>query len=155
MREEGYGGIVTVLCGHCREAIRVVKPLPDAPLRYESSEMIAAEVWFSPPKNRGGVRFQNDDGDWEEARVTIYDSCDRCAAKAMGLIDQFYSNEREDAQPSQDHGRVDQRGDDLGCTCAVQQENQNEHDEEQHGQNHAGKGCTHGFDATPGEGVIG
>lgn len=96
MREEGYAGIITVVCGHCREVIRVIKPVNANPMVYESADMTASEVWFSPPKNRGGVRFQNDDGDWEEARVTIYDSCDRCAATAMGLIDQFYSAGEDD-----------------------------------------------------------
>lgn len=62
---------------------------------YPGEHLAAQEVWFSPPGNRSGVSWTDEDGQLNESRVRIFDSCNRCAARAMELIEGFYTPEGE------------------------------------------------------------
>jgi len=93
---------LVILCDRCGEEIAQVQQAEDARMGtgYPGPELTQAEVWFSPPGNRGGIRWQDDNGDWNDTRTHIYDSCNKCAAGAMNLISAYY--ERMDQMETND-----------------------------------------------------
>lgn len=79
-----------LICDRCGVIIDPMVTVDDDG-HLDRERTVAAEVWFSPPGGRGGVRWESE-GELFEKRVTIYDSCNKCAAEAMDLIDEFYNH---------------------------------------------------------------
>lgn len=87
---------VLVCCDRCGKEVAVVNP-DESRLGFPTAEIAQAEVWLSPPGNRGGIRYTENDEVCEK-RVQIYDSCNECAATAMSLVEAFYEK-RDHIQP--------------------------------------------------------
>lgn len=89
MRTEGFKEY-TITCDHCGAFCGRAEILEGG--AFKTAEMCAAEVYFSPPGNRGGITWQDENGEWMDSRVTLHDSCSKCAAKVMRIVDSFYDS---------------------------------------------------------------